>query len=122
MGRRAARLQRLAHVILAGRQKKVRAEGGDVAPSALAVGERSPGNVQAVVSDGIEHPEPGIGTVAGEQDHLDPGLAGFGIVQGQELFHQRKGNVRRQHVFLVLDLLVAVGVHPFFLKHPVAFV
>ena len=83
------------------------AERGDVARGRLALGERGPGDVEAVVLDGIEHPQARVGAVARQQDHLDVLLVG--TVDGQQLLDQRERGAGRQDLVLVLDLVAMVG-------------
>ena len=61
---REAVLQGTAHVIGVGGEEQIAAKGAHIAVGAAAVTEGSPGDVQAVVFDGVEDPQPGIRRVA----------------------------------------------------------
>ena len=56
----------------------------------------------------IEHAQPGVGAVTGNQNHLDP-RATEAAVQAQEFFHQRERIARREDFVFVLDLILPIG-------------
>src|SRR5690606_38612429 len=71
-GRRDPRCQRAAYVLCMGGQEQVGTERADVRKGRSAITERGTPDRGAVVGDGIEDAQPGVGRVARDQDHLDP--------------------------------------------------
>jgi hypothetical protein len=104
-----------------GRQEQVAAEGSHVAVGTAAAAEGGAGNGEAMVFDGIENPQPGIGGIARQQDHLDPPLGRQQRVDGEQLLNQRKGLARLQNLVFMLDLIFRIGFKSLILENRVAF-
>ncbi|MNP28775.1 hypothetical protein D3C76_1217660 [compost metagenome] len=116
-----AALQRPAHVLGMGGEKEMATKGAQVRLRAASADEGGAGDAQAVVLDGVEGAQAGVGAVARHQDDFHPRLAKR-LVQAQELFHQGIGVAGGQHLVLVVDLVLAVGLDAFRLIDPVALV
>ena len=71
IGGRHALLQGLANVRPVGAEKQVAAEGPHVAVRTVAAAERSLGDIELVVLDGIEDAQPGVRRIAREQYDLN---------------------------------------------------
>ncbi|MNM93908.1 hypothetical protein D3C81_1062960 [compost metagenome] len=78
------------------------------------------GDIQAVVLDRVEHPQPGIGAVARDKDDLDLGALDR-CIQPEQLLHQHEGIAGPQDFILVGDLILAVRLDPFALVYLMAF-
>jgi len=83
-------------------------ERRDIAIRALTATECRAGDLQTVVTDGIEDAQPCVGTVARQQDDLDTGLSQQ-FVQRQKLVHQHEGIAWLQWFILVGYLVLLVG-------------
>ncbi|MCY1514289.1 hypothetical protein D9M68_488200 [compost metagenome] len=116
-----AALQGPAHVFGVGGQEQVATEGTQVGFRATPANEGRAGDAKAIVLDGIERAQAGVGAVARHQDDLHPRLAEL-LVQAEQFLHQRIGITGLQHLVLVLDLVLAVGFYAFRLVDPMAFV
>nr|WP_240995867.1 hypothetical protein [Pseudomonas viridiflava] len=57
--------------------------------------------------DGVEHAQPGIGTVARHKNHFDARLAQAGV-EAQQLLDQQIGIALLENLVFVFDLILAV--------------
>lgn len=84
------------------------AEGGQIRIGTATANESGPRNTQAIVLNRIEDPQSGIGAVARYQNNLNACLL-QARVEAQQLLHQRKSIPRCQHLVLMIDLVLAIG-------------
>src|SRR3990167_4521711 len=67
--------------------------------------------------DRVERAQAGIGTIARNQNHLDPRLT-KGAIEAEEFLHQWKGIAGAENFLLVLDLILAIRLDTFGLVDP----
>ena len=120
-GRGGAVLDGARHVFRFRRQEQVAVEGAHVAVGARAAAERSPRDVEFVLANGVEDPQPRVRGVPRQQDDLDGGALEE-LVDVQELADEgERVSGFKGHV-LPLDLVLAVCLEALFLVDAVALV
>ncbi|MDT4856818.1 hypothetical protein FQZ97_912210 [compost metagenome] len=102
-----AGVERGAHVGQVGREEQVGAQRAQVAPGRLAAREAAALDGQAVVLRRAEHAHARDRVVAREDHHLDP--LGRGVVEGQQLVHQRKRHPRLRRLLQPVQLQLHVS-------------
>ena len=105
-------LKSQADILGIGREKEVGLKGGQIYIGRAAAGKDSPGYVDSMFLDGVEHPETGIDIVLGHQDDLHRPLACLGILQGQKPPYQGEGHPWQQAVPFMFNLVQICPLEP----------
>ena len=120
LGRRHTGIERGAYIAQVGAEKQVGMQRFEVAPGRLAAGEAAALDRQAVMLRRAEHPHARDRVVARQNNHLHRLAAtapGWPLVEGQQLFHQRKRHAGAGRLLQPLQLQCHVGPVVTLLKH-----
>ncbi|MNV22965.1 hypothetical protein D3C71_1139630 [compost metagenome] len=102
--------QRTSHRFRVGGEEQIGTERFHIRPGRLTGGERRADDAQAVMLDGVEDAQAGIGRIARQQDHLHTRrFVRCALVEGQQLAHHRKRDAGLEHIVLVFALIRGVG-------------
>ncbi|KIY17712.1 hypothetical protein RD00_17280 [Pseudomonas amygdali pv. tabaci] len=93
-----------------GRQKQMAAKRRQIRIRTASACKGSTTDVQAVMLDRVEDPQAGIGAVARHQHHFHARLVQAGI-EAQKFFNQWESVALFENLILVLNLILAVGLH-----------
>ena len=108
-------LERQTYIAAIGGKKEVAVESGDITIRTIATAERSAGNIQTVVTNRVENPQPSIGAIAREKDHLNArGLDEF--IEIKQFVHKTESIARSKWLVLVGDLILLISLEALLFK------